>query len=1050
MGKGKSGGKIIFSILGFALGGVLAGFTGAFGTAAGHFVFGAALTGMSIASTLWSVTQKPKIGDFDVPDDFSTEDNSRFNLVTNEISNNAVIPVIYGTRKWGGLQTWHNPHNSQRNLEKDVIVCEGGIKGIYNVCANDDLIKDDTNVSIYNTQYPDATVRWENQWKHDHPQYYQNGVFVGGTGVIGEQTSSDGYLILEAGGTYHEYLCQSIESQNQQTALLSTVIENIRNDCGDGWKIDGAVNDKSSRGINANGIQFHTSTPCSCYCDPSDPNHTNMVVLDNRGYSMGTYVVHDCETPSNYDDVGAYPNMCWIRADLIASARLSGGNPTINGIVQGRLVKVWNGSSWVYEYSENPAWIIRDFLTNKRYGCGYWITEEMLDDNSFKEVAKYCDAYVPYVDENGVTQQRKRYTLNIVLDQSKKPLDWLADMFACSATWITINKKIALHVEKPETPIYDFDDNTIVKDSMSITQSSIEETPNRYKIGYIEPALNWTEVKVVVEDLEAQSERDNRIVEKTVSLVGCTSQQQALRLGRLYRDLNKTCSLIISFSVSTHGMMLEAGDVIRVTYGGIFNKMPFRITEIDETSAGTYQLTCRQYNSTIYNDSLGATISIPNYTYQDSPYLKTAAAVSNLEVVENTYTTEDGSLVIGINASWDNLLYKYLDHYKVSMSRDGGQTYKTYASTFDNSVAITGISTGNWVVCVQAVSKDGLEGRPTTKVINVIGKDVPPADVKRMDSEVLPTGVRRFWWDFTYPKPNDIAGFKIKYTQGTNANWNNAYELHTGLVTAQPFETAALREGVHTVMIKAVDNAGNESEHACSCILNLGEPLQDNIIYQKDVSDNSWSSVSHNGTIVSGKIRGTQKGKALDIYIPVQPLSYGQFWIDFEIPNGSATIQYCLLNGSLAWSLPSNASWHTASTKKWQFSGIYKPYTGKVMVGSTDTVHIMVHIEPDANEYAYLNKFVVNVDVPDRMESFNNVIISTSGTILPIKTPHYYTTAVRANTIQSNTAGILELEVVDRIPCKIKVNKVAADGTKTAVDAVADVTWQGFIRETLY
>ena len=43
------------------------------------------------------------------------------------------------------------------------------------------------------------------------------------------------------------------------------------------------------------------------------------------------------------------------------SGRLSGGNPTVNCIVQGQLVKVWNGSGWVREYSENPAWIIRDF-----------------------------------------------------------------------------------------------------------------------------------------------------------------------------------------------------------------------------------------------------------------------------------------------------------------------------------------------------------------------------------------------------------------------------------------------------------------------------------------------------------------------------------------------------------------------------------------------------------------------------------------------------------------------------------------------------------------
>ncbi|WP_339829296.1 hypothetical protein, partial [Phascolarctobacterium sp.] len=39
---------------------------------------------------------------------------------TNDISQDAVIPVIYGTRKWGGLQVWHNPYNGERYLQKDV------------------------------------------------------------------------------------------------------------------------------------------------------------------------------------------------------------------------------------------------------------------------------------------------------------------------------------------------------------------------------------------------------------------------------------------------------------------------------------------------------------------------------------------------------------------------------------------------------------------------------------------------------------------------------------------------------------------------------------------------------------------------------------------------------------------------------------------------------------------------------------------------------------------------------------------------------------------
>lgn len=337
MGKGKKTGKIVFTIAGFALGGV-GGAMGWWGNGV-RFLSGA-MYGMSIASTLWSVTQKPNaFGNLD--GDYSQDDYSKFSTTTNDISQDAVIPVIYGTRKWGGLQVWHNPYNGERYLQKDVIICEGGIKGVYNVCANEELIKNDTNISIYNIQHQDAAV-------------YRSG----------------NTLYLKAGGKTNTYALKDVESQDQQAALLSTVIEKIRNECGNGWKIDGAVDDRTSKGINANNMQFSSSKPVGCYCDPADPARSNMVVLDNRGYAIGSFAFNDCVAPDNFNDVGGYTNTAWIRTDLVASGRLSGGNPTVNCIVQGQLVKVWNGSDWVREYSENPAWIIRDFLTNKRYGKG--------------------------------------------------------------------------------------------------------------------------------------------------------------------------------------------------------------------------------------------------------------------------------------------------------------------------------------------------------------------------------------------------------------------------------------------------------------------------------------------------------------------------------------------------------------------------------------------------------------------------------------------------------------------------------------------------------
>ncbi|WP_278937463.1 hypothetical protein [Phascolarctobacterium faecium] len=118
MGKGKKTGKILFSVAGFALGAANPAWFGIDKAMKGAW-FAAGMYGMSIASTIWSVVAKPNaFGNLD--GDYSQDDYSKFSTTTNDISQEAVIPVIYGTRKWGGLQVWHNPYNGERYLQKDV------------------------------------------------------------------------------------------------------------------------------------------------------------------------------------------------------------------------------------------------------------------------------------------------------------------------------------------------------------------------------------------------------------------------------------------------------------------------------------------------------------------------------------------------------------------------------------------------------------------------------------------------------------------------------------------------------------------------------------------------------------------------------------------------------------------------------------------------------------------------------------------------------------------------------------------------------------------
>ena len=78
------------------------------------------------------------------------------------------------------------------------------------------------------------------------------------------------------------------------------------------------------------------------------------------------------------------------------------------------------------------------------------------------------------------------------------------------------------------------------------------------------------------------------------------------------------------------------------------------------------------------------------------------------------------------------------------------------------------------------------------------------------------------------------------------------------------------------------------------------------------------------------------------------------------------------------------------------------------------------------------------IDVPDRNEHFEDIQISSAGTLLPIVTPNYRTTAVHLDAIQSSTA--VNLKIVSRTPCRIQL----IDANGKAVDGIADVSWQGY------
>lgn len=481
----------------------------------------------------------------------------------------------------------------------------------------------------------------------------------------------------------------------------------------------------------------------------------------------------------------------------------------------------------------------------------------------------------------------------------------------------------------------------------------------------------------------------------------------------------------------------QVNDVFDIALSNLGSK-PFVVKAITRAQDFTRKIEAIEYNEALYQENY--TIPPINYTPQGD----LAQNVTGLNASQVSYVGGDGKKMSRLYASWN--MPTNGGRFTVLISSDGGATYSVLYTGISNT-EISADVIANTVYWIKVITVLGLsQSKGVTYGPIKVGKDSLPPDVLALEAEVISDGFRRYYWNFTYPEPNDIAGFKLKYIQGTNPNWNKAYEVQAGLVVSQPFETKTVRQGAHTIMIKAVDNSGQESANFAACVVDFGDLLEDNVLYKKDFSENLWADVETDGVKnqFDGYIHALQvsyRYSTPEAFFYGEPTNYfyneqyanfyidaiftapasGNFWLQYDI-EGAANLVYRIRNRD----------------------NIFKQYSTKVAVKAGDVIEIRLENQGGTTD-TIIKKVIAIVDVPDREEHFKNINIPTSGVELAIATPNYQTTAVRMDDIKIVGGKAIFPQIVSYTPCVIKV----VDINGNAVATTADITWQGFINETL-
>lgn len=325
-----------------------------------------------------------------------------------------------------------------------------------------------------------------------------------------------------------------------------------------------------------------------------------------------------------------------------------------------------------------------------------------------------------------------------------------------------------------------------------------------------------------------------------------------------------------------------------------------------------------------------------------------------------------------------------------------------------------------------------------------------PPDVEVLNVEKMSSSIRRYWWEYTYPEPNDVAGFMLKYTQGKELNWDTGIPVQEGLITNQPYETQTVRPGTHAVMIKAVDQNGNESKNFAYCLLEMGDLLQENVLFDKDFGADHWADIKTSGRVLAsdGCIHARNTAAMwheAGMRLWTKPTAYmwdtafvayevtgefvapasGQLWLTTEI-EGPAIVYYRqLLKGSTAEEL-------------------WKQWSDKVLVQAGSTIQVKIVAKNSSIQETIVKGLHAYIDVPDRQEHFEDLYVPAAGIELPITTPNYMTTAVRIDAVQGS-ALVRYPKILSRTPCRIAL--LNEDGNQVA--GTADITWQGFVNETV-
>ncbi|QGH77328.1 tail fiber protein [Escherichia phage BEBK14] len=226
--------------------------------------------------------------------------------------------------------------------------------------------------------------------------------------------------------------------------------------------------------------------------------------------------------------------------------------------VSRRYSGTWDGT-FKKAWSNNPAWVLYDLVTNQRYGLDQRELGIQIDKWSLYEAGVYCDQMVP--DGKGGTEPR--YLCDMVIQSQIEAYQLIRDICSIFRGMTFWNgESLSVVVDKPREPSYIFTNDNVINGDFQYTSASEKSMYTQCNVTFDDEQNMYQQDVEGVFDTEAALRFGYNPT--SITAIGCTRRSEANRRGRWILKTNLR-SQTVNFATGLEGMIPSIGDVIAIS-----------------------------------------------------------------------------------------------------------------------------------------------------------------------------------------------------------------------------------------------------------------------------------------------------------------------------------------------------------------------------------------------------------------------------------------------------------------------------------------------------